>query len=404
MALAARDVGMLKTTPFHPRTAFLCESHAWRRWAGCLVASAYELSHEREYHAIRSAAALFDISPLYKYIVRGRDAARLLDRVTTRDVAHARVGQVLYTPWCDAHGKVLDDGTVARLDADTFRMTCAEPNLRWLEENATSLDVSIRDVSDSIAALALQGPASRAILQQLVDADLAELKYFGLIATHLRGVPVTISRTGYTGDLGYEIWLQAQDALVLWDALVDAGTPYGITPAGMLALDMARIEAGLMLIDVDYVSARKALIPSQTSSPYELDLAWTVNLAKEHFVGKPRLVAEAQRRPQWRLVGIELEWDALERLYAEVGLAPQLPAAAWRASAPLYAGAQQIGYATSGAWSPLLKKYIALAHVGAVWSAPDTRLEMEITVEHRRKRAAARVVKKPFFNPERKRA
>src|SRR6187551_2695178 len=225
--ISPRDVrsGMLKTTPFHPRTAFLCESHAWRRWAGCLVASAYELSHEREYHAIRSAAALFDISPLYKYIVRGRDAVRLLDRVTTRDVAHARVGQVLYTPWCDAQGKVLDDGTVARLDVETFRMTCAEPNLRWLEENATSLDVSIRDVSDSIAALALQGPASRAILQQLVDADLAELKYFGLIATLLRAVPVTISRTGYTGDLGYEIWLEAQDALALWDGLIDAGTP-----------------------------------------------------------------------------------------------------------------------------------------------------------------------------------
>ena len=395
---------MLKTTPFHPRTASLCVSHAWRRWAGCLVASAYELSHEREYHAIRSAAALFDISPLYKYIVRGKDAARLLDRVTTRDVAHARVGQVLYTPWCDAHGKVLDDGTVARLDAETFRMTCAEPNLRWLEENAARLDVGIRDVSDSTAAVALQGPASRAILQQLTDTDLPGLKYFALTAASLRGIPVTISRTGYTGDLGFEIWLEAQDALALWDALIEAGTPYGITPAGMLALDMARIEAGLMLIDVDYVSARKALIPSQTSSPYELDLAWTVNLAKEHFVGKPPLVAEAQRRPRWCLVGIELEWDALERLYAEVGLAPQLPAAAWRASAPLYAGEEQIGYATSGAWSPLLKKYIALAHVGARWSAPDTRLEMEVTVEHRRKRAAARVVKKPFFNPERKRA
>lgn len=368
------------------------------------MASAYELSHEREYHAIRSAAALFDISPLYKYIVYGRDAARLLDRVTTRDLAHARVGQVLYTPWCNAHGKVLDDGTVARLDAETFRMTCAEPNLRWLEENAARLDVGIRDVSDSTAALALQGPASRAILQELTDTDLSDLKYFALIATRLRGIPVTISRTGYTGDLGFEIWLDAHDALALWDALIEAGTPYGVTPAGMLALDMARIEAGLMLIDVDYISARKALIPSQTSSPYELDLAWTVNLAKEYFVGKPALVAEAYRRPQWRFVGIDLEWDALEHLYAEVGLAPQLPAAAWRASVPLYAGEEQIGYATSGAWSPLLKKYIALAHVGARWTAPDTRLEMEVTVEHRRKRAAARVVKKPFFNPERKRA
>jgi aminomethyltransferase len=395
---------MLKTTPFHPRTASLCRSHAWRRWAGYVVASAYELSHEREYHAIRSAGALFDVSPLYKYIVRGRDAARLLDRVTTRNVAHSHPGQVLYTPWCNAEGKVLDDGTVARLDAETFRMTCAEPNLRWLEENALRLDVAIEDVSEGTAALALQGPASRAILQQLADVDLSKLKYFGLAATHLRGIPVTISRTGYTGDLGFEIWLDIELALSLWDALIDAGAPYGITPAGMLALDIARIEAGLMLIDVDYVPARKALIPGQTSSPFELDLAWTVSLAKEYFVGKPSLVAEARRGAQWQFVGIELEWDALERLYAKVGLAPQLPSAAWRASVPLYAGGDQIGYATSGAWSPLLKKYIALAHVSARWAEPGTPVEMEITVEHRRTRTTARVVKKPFFNPERKRA
>jgi aminomethyltransferase len=395
---------MLKTTPFHPRTASLCRSHAWRRWAGYVVASAYELSHEREYHAIRSAAALFDVSPLYKYIVRGRDAARLLDRVTTRNVAHSHPGQVLYTPWCNAEGKVLDDGTVARLDAETFRMTCAEPNLRWLEENAIRLDVAIEDVSEGTAALALQGPASRAILQQLADVDLSKLKYFGLAATHLRGIPVTISRTGYTGDLGFEIWLDIELALSLWDALIDAGAPYGITPAGMLALDIARIEAGLMLIDVDYVPARKALIPGQTSSPFELDLAWTVSLAKEYFVGKPSLVAEARRGAQWQFVGIELEWDALERLYAKVGLAPQLPSAAWRASVPLYAGGDQIGYATSGAWSPLLKKYIALAHVRARWAEPGTPVEMEITVEHQRTRTTARVVKKPFFNPERKRA
>lgn len=395
---------MLRTTPFHPRTAPLCASHSWRRWAGYVVASAYELTHEREYHAIRSAAALFDVSPLYKYVVRGKDAARLLDRVATRDVQRAQVGQVLYTPWCDSAGKVLDDGTIARLDADMFRMTCAEPNLRWLEENAHRLDVTIEDVSESTAALALQGPAARAILQQLADVALSAVPYFGLVSTALRGIPVTLSRTGYTGDLGFELWLRAEDAVSVWDALIEAGNGYGITPAGMLALDIARIEAGLMLIDVDYVPARKALISSQTSSPFELDLAWTVQLRKQHFVGKPSLVTEAQRGPQWQFVGIELEWDALERLYAEVGLAPQLPHAAWRTSVPLYAGGKQVGYATSGTWSPLLKKYIALAHVGARWAAPDTALEMEMTVEHRRRRAAARVVKKPFFNPERKRA
>ena len=394
----------LKTTPFHARTAALCASHAWRRWAGHVVASAYELTHEREYHAIRSSAALLDISPLCKYRVSGKDAVRLLDRVVTRDVAKAAVGQVLYTCWCDAAGKVIDDGTLARLDERTFRMTSAEPGLRWLEDNAGGLDVGITDVSDATAALALQGPSARAILQQVTTTDLSTLKYFRIVSTTLGVIPVTISRTGYTGDLGYEIWLDAHDALGVWDALIAAGTPYGIVPAGMLALDVARIEAGLMLMDVDYVSARKAMLGRQTSSPYELDLGWTVDLKKENFVGRRALAQEAQRAPEWQFVGVEIDWDALERLYVQVGLAPQLPGTAWRMSVPIYAGGEQAGYATSGGWSPLLKKYIALAHLRSRWAKPGTAVEMEVTVEHQRKRTAARVVKKPFFNPERKRA
>ena len=388
---------MLKTTPFHERTAALCASHAWRRWAGYVVASSYELSHEREYHAVRSSAALFDVSPLYKYSITGRDAARLLDHVVTRNIQELKVGQVAYTPWCDAAGKVLDDGTIARLGATEFRMTAAEPNLRWLQDNAAGLEVAVEDVSERLAALSLQGPASRAILGNV------ELKYFRLAETELFGVPVSISRTGYTGDLGYEIWLSAKEAIRIWDALVEAGTPYGIVPAGMLALDVARIEAGLMLIDVDYVPARKALIESQSSSPYELDLGWTVNLKKERFVGREALAAQAGAGPQWQFVGIEIDWPSLERLYAEVGLATRLPASAWRTSVPIYAGNEQAGYATSGGWSPLLKKYIALAHLRSHFAEPGTQLDIEITVEHRRKRATARVVKKPFFDPERKR-
>jgi aminomethyltransferase len=393
---------VLKTTPFHERTAALCVSHSWRRWAGYIVASSYELSHEREYHAIRAAAALFDVSPLYKYLVRGRDAARLLDRVVTRDVLRSQPGQVLYTPWCDAAGKVIDDGTVARLGETVFRMTAAEPNLRWLEANALGLEVTIEDVSESIAALSLQGPSSRAILETL--GELPPLKYFRLAETRLRGIPVSVSRTGYTGDFGFEIWVPAENALALWDALVEAGTPYGLQPAGMLALDVARIEAGLMLIEVDYVPARKALSESQTSSPYELDLGWAVNLEKEQFVGRQALAAEKERGPQWQFVGVEVGWDDLERLHAEAGLATRLPQQAWRTSVPLYSGAEQKGYATSGGWSPLLKRYIALAHLRAPWAKPGTPLDIEITVEHRRRRAAARVVKKPFFDPERKRA
>jgi aminomethyltransferase len=391
---------MLKSTPFHERTAALCVSHAWRRWAGHIVASSYELTHEREYHVIRAAAALFDVSPLYKYLLRGPDAARLLDLVVTRKLLAAPVGQVLYTPWCDHAGKVLDDGTIARLSEDVFRMTAAEPNLRWLEDNARGLDVQIEDVSESIAALSLQGPASRAILHSL---GAPELKYFRIAPATLAGIPVEVSRTGYTGDLGYEIWVDSRQALRLWDALIGAGTPHGLMPAGMLALDVARIEAGLMLIDVDYVPARKALIESQTSSPYELDLAWTVSQDKERFIGRDALAAEARRGPHWRFVGVEIEWNSLERLYAELGLATRLPGAAWRASVPIYSGGEQAGYATSGGWSPLLKKYIALAHLRAPFAAVGTPLEMEVTVEHRRKRAAAQVVKKPFFDPERKR-
>jgi len=395
---------MLKETPFHPRTAALMEGQAWRRWAGYVVASSYELSHEREYHAIRSSAALFDVSPLYKYMVRGRDAARLLDRIVTRDVLASKVGQVLYTPWCDARGKVIDDGTVSRLDETTFRMTAADPNNRWLHLNATGLDVAIEDVSERTAALSLQGPNARAILELACGQPLTDLKYFRLTTGKIRGVPVTISRTGYTGDLGYEVWIDADHALAAWDALVEVGTGYGITPAGMLALDLARNEAGLLLIEVDYISAHHAQIDAQTSTPFELSLGWTVALDKERFIGQDALRREYARGPAWRFVGIEVDWDSLERLYADVGLPPKLPTTAWRASVPLYVGGLQVGYATSGCWSPLLKRYIALAHLEARYGEPGTAVEMEVTVEHRRRRAAATVRPLPFFNPERKRA
>jgi aminomethyltransferase len=395
---------VLKETPFHPRTAALMEGQAWRRWAGYVVASSYELSHEREYHAVRSAAALFDVSPLYKYLIRGRDAARLLDRIVTRDVMKCKVGQVLYTPWCDARGKVIDDGTVSRLEETTFRMTAADPTMRWLHLNAAGLDVAIEDVSEKTAALSLQGPNARAILELASGQDLAAVKYFRLTSGKVRGVPVTISRTGYTGDLGFEIWVDAARSLAVWDALIEVGTPYGITPAGMLALDLARNEAGLLLIEVDYVSAHHALIEAQTSTPFELSLGWTVALAKDQFNGRDALIAEHARGPAWRFMGIEVDWDSLERLYADVGLPPKLPTTAWRASVPIYVGGMQVGYATSGCWSPLLKRYIALAHLEGSAGEAGTIVDMEVTVEHRRRRATATVRPLPFFNPDRKRA
>jgi aminomethyltransferase len=377
---------------------------SWRRWAGYVVASSYELSHEREYYAIRNSAALLDVSPLYKYHVSGRDAARLLDRVVTRNVGAAKVGQVLYTCWCDRDGKVIDDGTVSRLDDQLFRLTAADPNYRWLGDNSRQLDVQIEDVSETLGALALQGPNARVILEQATQSDLSKLKYFRLTTSSIRGTPVTITRTGYTGDLGYEIWVDSAAAVPVWDALIASGTAYGITPAGMLALDMARIEAGLLLIEVDYFSSRHALIEAQTSSPFELSLDWTVALDKPQFNGRRAIKAEHARGPAWRFVGVEVDWTTLEANYNAMGLAPRLPTQAWRTSVPLYSGGKQVGYATSGSWSPLLKRYLTLAHVEARHAKPGTQLEIEITVEHRRKRALATVNPLPFFNPERKRA
>jgi aminomethyltransferase len=394
---------LLKTTPFHRRTFALSQAHAWRRWAGYVMASSYELSHEREYAAIRNAAALFDVTPLYKYHVTGRDAGRLLDRVVTRDISKCAVGQVFYTPWCDASGKVLDDGTVSRLDDRFFRLTSAEPSLRWLRMNAVGFDVEIEDVSDRIAALSIQGPTSRDVLKSL-GVTIDGLKYFRLKPSDVRGVPVTITRTGYTGDLGFEIWLDNSHAERLWDDLVSAGADYGLAPSGLLALDIARIEAGLILQDVDYISANNALIEDQKSSPFELNLGWTVAEKKGPYVGQQALDAERLHPSSWSFVGLEIEWDSLEALYTAVHLPPRLPAVAWRTSVPVYSAGAQVGYATSGCWSPLLKKYLALAHVQAPHGDAGQAVEMEITVEHHRRRAVARTTKLPFFNPDRKRA
>ncbi|MDW8327663.1 MAG: aminomethyltransferase family protein [Anaerolineales bacterium] len=395
---------MLKGTPFHPRTSALNETHSWRRWSGYLAAGSYELTHEREYWAIRNSAALFDVSPLFKYHLSGPDAETLLNRVVTRDIRRLAVGQVYYTPWCDSHGKVIDDGTVSRLDAQRFRLTSAEPNYRWLCLNAVGLNVHIEDVSEQIAALALQGPKSRLILDSISSPPITNLKYFRLAHTRIAGLPVTVSRTGYTGDLGYELWCEARDAVALWDALMEAGHDHGITPAGILALDVARVEAGLLLLDVDYVSAHKAVIEAQKSSPFELNLGWTVNLDKPNFVGKKALLEEKARGPAWRFVGLEIEWPSLERLFLEEGLPPQLPNVTVRASVPISSMGRQVGYASSSTWSPLLKKYIALAHVEAAHAQPGNLLMYEIMVQHKHRYTPARVVELPFFNPERKKA
>jgi len=400
---------MPRFTPFYSRTSALCESHSWQEWSGFLSANMYELHHLREYYAIRTAAAVIDISPLYKYHVHGRDALKLLNHVVTRDLSKCAVGQVMYTPWCDEQGKVIDDGTVARLDENLYRLTAADPTLRWLHDNALGLDVHIEDVTESLAALALQGPLSRDILNSISNPPIAHLLYYQLISTSITGVAAAISRTGYTGDLGYEIWLPPAGAERVWDALMEAGQPRKLRAAGQLALDMARIEAGLLLVAVDFTSAKKTLFEVQKSTPYELGLGWTVKLDKGNFVGREALRREKERGPAWATVGLEVSWESLERLYRAFDMPIQLPDSAWSAAVPVYANGRsashdQIGKATSGAWSPLLKKYIALARLDPRYAKPGAPVALEVTIEAQRKQAAATVASLPFFNPERKKA
>ncbi len=392
-------------TPFHERTFALCESLNYREWSGYYTVSAYETHHEHEYNAIRNAAALIDISPLFKYRVTGKDATRLVDRVITRDLRKVSVGQVIYTPWCDEHGKVIDDGTVSRLDENIYRWTAADPSLRWFTQNAVGLDVQIEDISESVAALALQGPTSARLLKAVTeDADIANLKYFRVTTGKIAGVPVEISRTGYTGDLGYEIWVEADRALNVWDALIEGGRAFDITPAGMLALDVARIEAGLLLIDIDFNSSKKALVEEQKYSPFEMGLGRLVHLDKNRFVGQQALTEEKERGHRKQSVGLEIDWTEVEKLYEEVGLPPAVSPIASRVAVPVFRNGAQIGKATSTTWSPVLKKMIGLATVKREYAKPGTRIEVEITVEAIRHRVGAKVTKTPFYNPKQKTA
>ncbi len=226
-----------------------------------------------------------------------------MNRVITRDINKVAVGQVIYCCWCDEQGKVIDDGTITRLEENLYRWTAADPSLRWFHQNALGLDVKIEDISNQMAALALQGPTSGRLLKQAAEADIANLKYFRMTRGKIAGVPVDISRTGYTGDLGYEIWMPWNDAPKVWDALAEAGRRFDLHAAGMLALDVARIEAGLILIEVDYFSSKKALIDSQAYSPYEIGLGRLVDLKKEYFIGRAALEAENKRGPKRLLTG-----------------------------------------------------------------------------------------------------
>jgi aminomethyltransferase len=391
-------------TALHEKTFPLCESLNYREWAGYYAVSAYEPHHEHEYAAIRNGAALIDVSPLFKYRVTGPDATRLVDRIVTRDATKVAVGQVIYTPWCDERGMVIDDGTVTRLEEQVWRWTAADPNLRWFRQNAAGLRVDVEETTEEVAALSVQGPTSARLIATASGVDLSGLKYFRVTSGRIAGIPVDISRTGYTGDLGYEIWMPWNRAVDVWDRLVELGHAFDARPAGMLALDVARIEAGLLLIDVDFHGAKKVQIDLQRYSPLELGLGRLVAEKKGPFIGRDALAAERARGPKRQIVGLEIDWDDIEGQFSALGLPPQVPTTASRVAVPVYRGGRQVGKATSTTWSPVLKRMIALATIDAPHFANGTALEIETTVEAVRHRARAKVVPTPFYNPPQKTA
>ena len=340
----------------------------------------------------------------YKYDLKEPDALRLVDRVITRNAKRCKVGQVLYSGWCDEDGKLLQDGCFQRLQENFFRATAAEPALAWFRLNAGGMDVDVEEVSENYGALALQGPSARTILQHISSEDITRLGFFRLTRTELGGVPTIVSRTGYTGDLGYEIWVESTEAEKLWDALMGAGDGYGLEPAGLLALDRTRLEAGFPLIGVDFWNAERTLIDDQKSTPYEVNLSWAVHLKKPSFVGKRALAEEKKAGPARFFVGLEVSFREIERLYALEGLAPELSNEVSRVGVPVYSGGRQVGKATTSGWSVLLKKFLALATVDHGYEAVGTSLDLEYTVEYVHRRAAAKVVPLPFFDPERKRS
>jgi aminomethyltransferase len=402
-------------SPFHERTAPLNVKQQWREWSGYWASAAYADAHDIEYNAIREAAAVIDVSPLYKYKVTGRDALALVDRVITRDASRMAVGQVYYTPWCDEHGKVIDDGTVHRVAEDEFFWTAADPQYRWLRLNARGLEVGIEDVTEAVAAVALQGPFARAVLEEATEEPFGDLRYFRRRSSKLlaggkrrAGIEVGVSRTGYTGDLGYEVWIPVERAAEAWDALMEAGRAYGIRPAGMLALDVVRLEAGLVLLEVDYTSARHAINPEQNYSPFELGMGKLVALDKaSDFVGRLALRREqANGGPARRLVGVQLDWNGIERSFSAHGLPPAISASIDRSPVPVYGrrGGGQVGKVTSHGWSPILKQAIGLASVSPAYEAIGSALAVEWTVEGQRGRVDATVVPMPFLDLPRKRA
>jgi aminomethyltransferase len=399
---------MVQTTPFHPRLSELNTTGLYGHWSGYLSTLRYDMSAKHEYFGIRNSAGVFDTSPLYKYWIRGRDAETFLAGVMTRDIRNCRPGRAQYTLWCDDTGYVLEDGVLFRHSDTEFMLTCAEPNLGYFSDLVGRLDVEIEDVTAGYGVLAVQGPRSREILARL-SPEVGALPFFGLTQAKIADVPVTISRTGYTGDLGFEVFVRSEDAVTVLDAVLAAGIPYGLRPFGEDALLMARIEAGLVLINVEFSSSRFAYTDQQRVTPVELGFRWMLRGIDDEsrpFIGRTAIRRElADKTSRWSTVGLLLDWQDYNRLYTEAGLIPPKDENPLTYESMLYddEGAR-IGYATSLMYSPVLQRHIAIARVRPDLATPGARVNLELTIDHEYRTVAADVAKLPLFNPKRKTA
>jgi aminomethyltransferase len=382
----------LLRTPFHERARALSQLDSFIPWNGYTTVDVFS-AVEHEYFAIRNASTLYDLSPMAKYRITGPDALRFMNRLVTRDLAKLKPNRVAYAVWCDDEGHLIDDGTVFRLGESEYRLCAQERQLDWLLDSAIGYEVEIADVSEAIAGLALQGPTSCAILKQLGLAGVERLKPFDIGSFSLDGTALTLSRTGFTGDLGYEVWMDPRDAELVWDRLMAAGHSRGIRPLGSRALNIARIEAGFLLPNVEFLSAERTLRVGRERSPFELGLDWLVDFEKGHFTGRRALLAEQRAGTRRRLVGLDID-----------GNKPAHNALVYSARS----GRKEIGSVTSAIWSPTCKRNLAYALLNAPYVSVGTEVWVEIYVNSElsweRRMRSARVVDKPFFAPERRRA
>jgi aminomethyltransferase len=399
---------MIRTTPFHERTSALNETGLWSHWSGHLAAHRYQISDKFEYFAVRNSAGIFDSSPLYKYRIHGPDAERFLTGVLARDIRSCPPGHAQYTIWCDDRGFVVEDGVVLRHGPNDFLLTAAEPNLAYFADLIGRDDVRIEEVSHDYATLAIQGPRSRDLVAKLVPGA-ATIPYFGLTSGKIASSPVTVSRTGYSGDLGFEIWIETADAVRVWDTVWDSVAGHGVLPFGLDALEMLRIEAGLLLLDVDFGSSRYAWTDEDRSTPFEIGLGWMLrDLANDDraFIGRRALEREvADATSRWRFTGLVLDWEDYDRIYNGAGLIPPKDHTPIVEELFVYDDEiRQVGYSTSFMYSPMLQRHIAMARVRPELARPGSEVRLEVDVNHKYEYVKARTARMPLYNPARKTA